>query len=149
MTNKDTTGTYQENTGGMACCFRCENCYQHSPNETSKKTGTGTLYKDCAEYWRLQNVTNKDTLKERVKTFMTNFDIGQRLFLNGKLHSTNWNKKTEEELLEIIEQTRKETAEEILKECIGDDGLIDRDCAVRDGVGKCLEIIKLMEKENE
>jgi hypothetical protein len=52
-------------------------------------------------------MTNKDTLKERVRQFMTDFDIGQRLFLNGKLHSTTWNKEVEAKLYTLIEQERQ------------------------------------------
>lgn len=49
------------------------------------------------------------TQKEKIREIMTDFDIKQRLFLNGKYHSTQFNKWFEQTLKDVADLAIKET----------------------------------------
>ena len=53
------------------------------------------------------------TQKEKIREIMTDFDIKQRLFLNGKYHSTQFNKWFEQTLKDVADLAIKETEERI------------------------------------
>mgnify|MGYP003490819394 CR=1 FL=1 len=65
------------------------------------------------------NYMEDKTQKEKIREIMTDFDIKQRLFLNGKYHSTQFNKWFEQTAKDIADLTIKETEERIVREIEG------------------------------